>query len=115
MPMKLGHHNMIPTHNGKGVLVIGGDFLPGPQQDDKIYELKCTDIVEDCQWVTIQQKLKYAKKAFVVMLIPDSLANELCLSTVSIENIIFFFSKELKYFHFQLYDKDKIQCMSNNV
>ena len=63
MPMKLGHHNMIPTPNAKGVLVIGGTEM----------------MVEDCQWVTLQHKLRFARKAFVAMLIPDSLANELCL------------------------------------
>ena len=72
------YHNMIPNSNGNGVLVIGGtpDFS---ENYDGIHELICVNGLKDCQWKTLEQKLKFARRAFVSMLIPDSLANDLCL------------------------------------
>ena len=80
MPLYLGHHSMIPSPNGKGVLVIGGETRNSNGNfEDKIYELKCTNSLEDCKWTTLKQELKYGRKIFISMLIPDSLANDLCL------------------------------------
>ena len=77
--MSMWNHYMITSPDEKGVIVIGGDLKPGNTQQDKIYELKCTNSLETCKWVTLQQKLKYARESFVAMLIPDSLAHDLCV------------------------------------
>ena len=77
LPASLNQHRMVPTPDGKGVLVIGGDVGDDNVQDS-IYELKCSSTLESCKWITLEQKLKYAREAFVSMLIPDSLAKDLC-------------------------------------
>ena len=45
---------------------------------DMIHELKCTQSLQDCTWITLKQKLKYPRHSSVAMLIPDSLASDLC-------------------------------------
>ena len=72
MPVNIFDHHILPTPDGKGVLFFGGE------DQDKIFELKCNESLEDCKWITLQQKLKYPRFASVAMLIPDSLANEIC-------------------------------------
>ena len=69
-------HNFITTPDGKGVLSIGG--WAGGNGQDRIYELKCTQSLQDCNWITLTQKLKYPRYSSVAMLIPDSLATDLC-------------------------------------
>ena len=80
MPISMHQHNMITTPDGKAVLVIGGDPYPDSNtvKHDKIYELQCTSGLKTCKWITLEQKLKYARESFIAMFIPDSLANDLC-------------------------------------
>ena len=70
-------HNFIPTPDGKGVLSIGG-WADGGDGEDNIYELQCTQSLQDCAWITLKQKLKYPRYSSLAMLIPDSLASDLC-------------------------------------
>ena len=78
LPVSLNQHDMVPTPDGQGVLVIGGD-IGSDEVQDSIYQLKCTSTnLDSCFWITLEQKLKYAREAFVAMLIPDSLAQDLC-------------------------------------
>ena len=78
LPVSLTQHAMVPSPDGQGVLVIGGD-VGNDNVQGSIYQLKCSSTsLDSCYWITLEQKLKYAREAFVAMLIPDSLAQDLC-------------------------------------
>ena len=69
--------NMITTPDGKGVLFIGGG-IPS-KMSDEIFQLVCpTKNLASCQWKKLSQKLQNARRGQVSMLIPDSLAKDLC-------------------------------------
>ena len=76
--MGMNQMNLITNPNKNGVLLIGGD-PDGTNRQDKIYELKCENTIENCEWMALPQKLKYARESFIAMLIPDSLAHDLCI------------------------------------
>ena len=70
--------NMITTPDGKGVLFIGGG-AGNAKVTDEIFQLVCpTTNLASCQWKKLPQKLQYARRGQVSMLIPDSLAKDLC-------------------------------------
>ena len=59
---------------GSSMVVSGGVY-----SNDGMYKFECcTNSIDDCEWKTMEQKLKYGRGAHVSMLIPDSLAKELC-------------------------------------
>ena len=59
---------------GSSMIVSGGVY-----SNDGMYKFECsTNSIDDCEWKTMEQKLKYGRGAHVSMLIPDSLAKELC-------------------------------------
>ena len=60
------------------MIVSGGQTQAGALDD--IYELDCSHSIEDCKWTKLEQKLKYARAGHISMLIPDDLAQELCLN-----------------------------------
>ena len=60
------------------MIVSGGLNSDGDLVDD-MYKFECTtNSIDDCVWKTMEQKLKYVRGGHVSMLIPDSLAKELC-------------------------------------
>ena len=75
LPTKLRVATMVSY--GTGALVIGGKNY-WHQLRKEIYRLDCKSSLSDCQWKTMEQELKYPKSRHVSMLIPDSLAKELC-------------------------------------
>ena len=77
LPIAVAAHVLAPSANGQGVLSIGGMTEHNGMTGD-IHELQCNGSLDDCQWVTLKQKLEYPRELFGAMLIPDSLANELC-------------------------------------
>ena len=63
---------------GSSMIVSGGLNSDGDLVDD-MYKFECTtNSIDDCVWKTMEQKLKYVRGGHVSMLIPDSLAKELC-------------------------------------
>ena len=63
---------------GSSMIVSGGINTAGDLVDD-MYKFECTtNSIDDCEWKTMEQKLKYVRGGHVSMLIPDSLAKELC-------------------------------------
>ena len=75
MPMELNLANMVSY--GQGALVIGGKDN-GNEVRTEIHQLVCGFSLSDCKWKTLDQKLEYPRSRHVSMLIPDSLAKELC-------------------------------------
>ena len=72
----LGIASMVTTSTGP--LVVGGKDNDGVFFGD-IYQLKCSSqLIAECQWKSMEQKLQYPRAGFVAMLIPDSLAKDLC-------------------------------------
>ena len=63
---------------GSSMIVSGGLNSANGLVDD-MYKFECTtNSIDDCEWKTMEQKLKYVRGGHVSMLIPDSLAKELC-------------------------------------
>ena len=63
---------------GSSMIVSGGLNSVNALVDD-MYKFECTtNSIDDCVWKTMEQKLKYVRGGHVSMLIPDSLAKELC-------------------------------------
>ena len=68
--------SMVTTSTGP--LVVGGKDNDGDFFGD-IYQLQCSSqLIAECQWKSMEQKLQYPRAGFVAMLIPDSLAKDLC-------------------------------------
>jgi hypothetical protein len=59
---------MVPTPDGTGVVLIGGD--PAHKE---LYELKCSS--SDCIWSKMDQKLSVARMFHVAMYVPDNFVN----------------------------------------
>ena len=77
MVKPLGYGNLMVT-TSTGPLVVGGKDNDGVLFGD-IYQLKCSSqLIAECQWKSMEQKLQYPRGGFVAMLIPDSLAKDLC-------------------------------------
>ena len=74
-------YSSVTNPKGTGIILSGGFNLNGEPQND-MYEFDCKDSINDCQWTKLEQKLKNPRMGHVSMLIPDSLAEELCLNKV---------------------------------
>ena len=74
IPVKLGYHEIVASHDNK-VLYTIGNYL-GPNRD--IYKFECTKSITNCSWTKIPTKLQFGRSALVAMLIPNGLANKLC-------------------------------------
>ena len=77
LDVKNSRQQYLTSPNGQGIIALGGKAT---SYYNTIYEFKCDpgNSLDECQWFTLQQKLKYAWAKFAAMYIPDSLANELC-------------------------------------
>ena len=72
LPKALFHPSGISL--GSSMIVSGGVY-----SNDGMYKFECsTNSIDECEWKTMEEKLKYGRGAHVSMLIPDSLAKELC-------------------------------------
>ena len=67
---------MVPTPNGKGVVLIGGYNDSEFKYSDKLLELS-GHCVERLSWIVLDQRLQYARKNHVAFPIPDSLTKPL--------------------------------------
>ena len=68
--------NLIASPDGKGLLHIGGGT--SGKVTGEIFQLVCPKNLASCQWEKLPQKLQHARRGQVSMLIPDSLAKDLC-------------------------------------
>ena len=65
---------MIPTPDGKGVILLGCDEESDIKYEtENIYRLMWKG--SELEWVIMNQKLKYPRWNLVAMLIPDELTN----------------------------------------
>ena len=78
MPKGSSWLSSVTNDKGTGMIISGGQTQAGVLDD--IYELDCSHSIEDCKWTKLEQKLKYARAGHISMLIPDDLAQELCLN-----------------------------------
>ena len=70
MPNKLYGHEIVPFD--KDVVIIGGGNENGYPQSS-LHRLTCQN--QDCEWKTMSQQLKVARREFVAILIPDELVD----------------------------------------
>ena len=71
LPEALFGNPIVPTPEGDGVLVVGGNGSAGPGgHRDHIYKLIC--VAEGCKWEELAQKLQVGRSDHVAMLVPDS-------------------------------------------
>ena len=57
MPQKLSHFAMIPSPNGKGIIVIGGESKTFGEREDKVSDLLMELNGDTLQWKILDQKL----------------------------------------------------------
>ena len=57
MPHKLSHFAMIPSPNGKGIIVIGGESKTFGEREDKVSDLLMELNGDTLQWKILDQKL----------------------------------------------------------
>ena len=62
---------------GIGVVMSGGKDENNVMRAE-LHKLSCTSAISDCKWTTMKQKLAKPRKGHNSMLIPDSLAKDLC-------------------------------------
>ena len=74
MPFQVSMHAMVTSPDGQGVLNIGGH---GDRKELLLLECPTNDL-NDCDWKILKQELKSPRKLMAAMLIPDSLADDLC-------------------------------------
>ena len=70
-------YSSVTNPKGTGMIISGGI---GQKIRKTIYEFDCKDSIDNCQWTELEQKLEYARAGHISMLIPDSLAKELCFN-----------------------------------
>ena len=78
LPHTVSSHVLVTSPSGRGVLSVGGLIKEDGNTTGDIYEMSCNGSLDDCEWVTLKQKLKNPRTNFGAMLIPDNLASELC-------------------------------------
>ena len=76
LPQGVNYHGLIAYQNG--VVSSGGKNADGDLIGE-MFKLTCTNTISDCKWEVMKQKLQNPRWGHFSMLIPDSLANELCL------------------------------------
>ena len=76
MPVAMNLQTMVSY--GIGVVIAGGKDVDGVIRDE-LHRMTCSSAISDCYWTTMEQKLKQPRWAHVSMLIPDSLAKDLCI------------------------------------
>ena len=74
LPFQVSMHAMVTSPDGQGVLNIGGH---GDRKELLLLECPTNDL-NDCDWKILKQELKSPRKLMAAMLIPDSLADDLC-------------------------------------
>ena len=57
MPHKMSHFAMIPSPNGKGIIVIGGESKTFGEREDKVSDLLMELNGDTLQWKILDQKL----------------------------------------------------------
>ena len=57
MPHKMSHFAMIPSPNGKGIIVIGGESKTFGEREDKVSDLLMELNGDTLQWEILDQKL----------------------------------------------------------
>ena len=70
-------YSSVTNPKGNGLIISGGIYT---ELKDTMYEFECQDSIDNCQWTKLEQKLEYARAGHISMLIPDSLAKELCFN-----------------------------------
>ena len=70
-------YSSVTNPKGTGLIISGGLYS---EVKETMFEFECKDSIDDCQWTKLEQKLAYARAGHISMLIPDSLAQELCLN-----------------------------------
>ena len=63
MPHNLSHFAMVPSPNGKGIIVVGGDSETRGDREDKVSDLLMELDGDTLQWKILDQKLD-AKRRF---------------------------------------------------
>ena len=71
MPKKIAYHEIVPFD--KDVVIIGGHDGTSGGSQSSLHRLTCHN--QDCEWKTMSQQLKVARRHFVAILIPDELVD----------------------------------------
>ena len=62
MPHKMSHFAMIPSPNGKGIIVIGGESKIFGEREDKVSDLLMELNGDTLQWKILDQKLNAKRR-----------------------------------------------------
>ena len=72
LPVQRYSHEMVSSPDKKSVYLIGG------YSNKEIYKFSCTGAINTCKWTKSKTELKYERKNFVAIPIPNYLADKLC-------------------------------------
>ena len=76
--MPLGHryHNMVASPDKKSIYTVGALSRYG--EGDNIYQLTCTDNINDCKWTLMETTLKSKRFRVLAFPITNDVANKIC-------------------------------------
>ena len=74
MPVTKYYFQMVSSAGKKSLYAIGG----AGSNNKEIYKFSCTGSINNCEWQKSSTALKYGRKSFVAIPIPNALADKLC-------------------------------------
>ena len=72
---------MVSSPDKKALYAIGG-YDNGVGKND-IYKFHCTGAINTCRWTKSETTLRFGRRGFVAIPIPNSLADKLCVNCMS--------------------------------
>lgn len=75
LPQKCEYGSMLPLPDGESAILVGCHYYDNSYSSvysDQIFQLSWND-EDNLEWSTMSQKLKFKRRASVVMMIPDEL------------------------------------------